>query len=58
MSAPSVARHRIRWKATVALAGALVGPASAVWAAQAPQDIVAVVKRIQEAAQRRSFVGT
>jgi sigma-E factor negative regulatory protein RseB len=58
MNAPSVARHRIRWKATVALAGALVGPASVAWADNPSQDIVAVVKRIQEAAQRRSFVGT
>jgi sigma-E factor negative regulatory protein RseB len=58
MNAASVTRHRIRWKATVALAGALVGPASLGWAASPPQDILTVVKRIQDAAQRRSFVGT
>lgn len=60
MSTPSVARHRIRWKATVALAGVLAGPTPLTWAtaSTAPQDIVAVVKRIQDAALRRSFVGT
>ena len=58
MSAPSVARHRIRWKATVALAGVLAGPAPLSWATATPLDMASVVKRIQEAAQRRSFVGT
>ncbi|MEY2873011.1 MAG: hypothetical protein RLZZ373_382 [Pseudomonadota bacterium] len=58
MSAPSIARHRIRWKATVALAGVLASPAPMVWAGSPPQDIVAIVKRIQDAALRRSFVGT
>lgn len=60
MSASSVARHRIRWKATVALAGTLVGPTPLVWAGgnPPPQDMAAVVRRIQEAALKRSFVGT
>jgi sigma-E factor negative regulatory protein RseB len=59
MSAPSIARHRIRWKATVALAGVLASPAPmTVWAGSPPQDIIAIVKRIQDAALRRSFVGT
>jgi sigma-E factor negative regulatory protein RseB len=58
MSASFDERHRIRWKASVALAGMLVSPASAVWAGNPPQDIVTVVKRIQDAALRRSFVGT
>lgn len=58
MSAPFDARHRIRWKASVALAGALASPATVVWAGSAPLDIVAVVKRIQDAALRRSFAGT
>ncbi len=42
----------------VALAGVLASPASMVWAGSPPQDIVAIVKRIQDAALRRSFVGT
>jgi sigma-E factor negative regulatory protein RseB len=58
MSAPFDARHRIRWKASVALAGVLASPTAAVWAGGAPLDIVAVVKRIQDAALRRSFAGT
>lgn len=59
MSASSVARHRIRWRATVALAGTLVGPAPWAWAGNnPPQDMAAVVRRIQEAALKRSFVGT
>lgn len=58
MSAPFDARHRIRWKASVALAGALASPTAVVWAGGAPLDIVAVVKRIQDAALRRSFAGT
>ena len=58
MSAASVAQHRIRWKATVALAGALVGPAPLVWAGSPPTDMAAVIRRIQEAALKRSFVGT
>ncbi|MEY4906879.1 MAG: hypothetical protein RL260_597 [Pseudomonadota bacterium] len=58
MSTPFDVRHRIRWKATAALVGALASPASVVWAGSPPQDIVAIVKRIQDAALRRSFVGT
>lgn len=59
MIAPSTARQRLRWTATVALAGALAGPAPLVMAATPPApDIHAIVKRIQDAAQRRSFVGT
>ena len=58
MSAPFDARHRIRWKASVALVGAVASPTAAVWAGSAPLDIVAVVKRIQDAALRRSFAGT
>lgn len=58
MSASFDVRHRIRWKATVALAGLLASPVRTVWAGSPPQDIVAIVKRIQDAALRRSFVGT
>jgi sigma-E factor negative regulatory protein RseB len=59
MSAATPARQRLRWTATVALAGALAGPAALVAAAPPPApDIHAIVKRIQDAALRRSFVGT
>jgi sigma-E factor negative regulatory protein RseB len=58
MSPPFDVRHRIRWKATAALVGVLASPMPVVWAGSPPQDTVAIVKRIQDAALRRSFVGT
>lgn len=58
MSPPFDARHRIRWKVSVVLAGWLASQRAAAWAGSAPLDILTVVKRIQDAALRRSFVGT
>ena len=58
MSAPFDIRHRMRWKVSVVLAGMLTSPVMAVWAGNAPQDIGTIVKRIRDAALRRSFVGT